>query len=223
MLDLHAFKSLVHWYASRETSITPLQWERIVSLSFGGKHIGGDIYMADGVAGTTGLNIKSITTSAPKRTGTFNREFIQCRVPLENEESLTDEEIGKLVIDTLNRKRDESLNDLGLDKMLDVVVLHKRKGDQYSVSLFAYDHPDYGSYDLTWKDGVARTNSGDWMLKRNAGWATHGQSCLRVRKPYDLVEALASFTITCPEPGEVSVEEAIKAFDLADPVCNDVP
>jgi len=213
MVDRHAFEALVFYYASREETITPTQWELIISDACGGVHIPGDVYMADGKVGTVGLNIKSITSARPKGNLT-TKDYIQSRIPIQNEATMSDSEIGEFSITTLVQKRNESFKDLDLDRMVDMVVIHKREGDVYNASLFMMEHPDYSSLELNWVNGKGYTphNPKQWKLHRVPSYGSAYQNCLKVKKEYRMDSAVASVSLRVGDPGKVSVEEAKRFF-----------
>jgi hypothetical protein len=169
--------------------------------------------MADGKVGETGLNIKSIKVSKPKG-NIITKDYIQCRTPIQSEMTLSDQEIGRMSISTLIQKRDESFADHSLNKMLDIVVIHNREGDIYNASLFVNEHPDYAAMELNWVNGMAYLpdNPEQWILRRIPSYASAYQNCLKVKKKYNMNDAVASVSLKIEDPGNVSVAVAKRFF-----------
>jgi hypothetical protein len=209
--DLNGFESLVWFYGNREGIITPDTWEKIVCKSVNGTHLPGDTFMADGMKDKSGLNVKSLLktfTKGNKQTCSF----VQCRCPL-NEET---DNIGEGIIKTLVSKREESFNKFALDKMLDVFIIHNRVGNDYAVRLFVSEQKKYESFDYEWHNGCAYLNpnknkktwKNDWELKRIGGNASAFQTCLNVKKVFNLKDCIANFVVKCYDDYDVSIEEA---------------
>ena len=213
--DLEGFEALVWMYGSREGIITPDTWEKIICKSVNGVHIPGDIFMADGMKDHFGLNIKSLLKSFTKG-NVQTCSFVQCRCPL-------NEDIGNLgegIIKTLVSKRNESFTQFGLNKMLDIIILHNRVGDEYSVRLFVDEQTKYESLDYEWKDGCAYLNPDktkntwkkNWKLKRISGSASAFQTCLIVKKSFDVTNCLANFVVKCDNNYDVTIQEAKEKY-----------
>ncbi len=209
-IDLIGFESLVWVYGSKEGIITPTSWEQIICKSVGGNHVPGDIFMADGIVNQSGLNIKSLCkefTKGKRQTCSF----VQCRCPLDESS-----DIGIGVIKTLIDKREESFRQFNLNKMMDVIILHNREDDDYSVRLFISEQDRYEDLDLEWRHNCAYLNSYDkdknWKLKRIPGNASAFQTCLHIKKVFDVQECVANFTVKCDNDYDVSIEEAKEKY-----------
>ena len=214
--DLEGFKALVWVYGTREGIITPDTWEKIICKSVSGTHIPGDTYMADGMKNEYGLNIKSLLKSFTKG-DTQTCSFVQCRCPLD-EDSDT---LGNDIIKTLVSKRDESFSQFSLNKMLDVIIIHNRVGDDYSVRLFVREQDNYESLNYDWVGGCAYSNPNkskkgwekSWKLKRISGNASAFQTCLNVKKVFKVADCLANFTVKCDNKYDVTLTEAKEKYN----------
>ena len=212
--DVEGLKSLVYVYSTQEGIITCDTWEKIICKSVGGTHIPGDIFMSDGVKDTTGVNVKSILKKHTK--GNIQTcSFVQCRCPL-NETT----NIGEGIIKTLVNKRQECFNEFGLDQMVDVIIIHNRIGDNYNVRVFAEKQTEYEKLDLEWYGGNGYINPDkskkkweeDWKLKRNPGNASGFQTCLFIKKVFDVNQCIANFTVKCDNNYDISMEDAKKRY-----------
>lgn len=210
-LNVEGLKSLVWHYGAREGIITPNTWEKIICKASEGTHIPGDIYMADGFVGKSGLNIKTLLKKFTKGY-TQTCSFVQCRCPLKT----TD--IGAGIIKTLVDKREESFNRFGLDQMLDVIIIHNRIGNDYNVRLFVKEQPKYENLDFEWHDGRGYLNPDKskkkwkekWTLNRNSGNQGGWQTCLHIKQVFDSRDCTIDFTETCVDDSDISIEKAIK-------------
>lgn len=204
--DLEGLKALVWVYGTQEGIITPETWEKIICKVVGGKHIPGDIYMADGMKDNMGLNVKSLLKNFTK--GDIQTcSFVQCRCPLDESSN-----IGEGVIKTLVQKREESFKDYNLDTMLDIVIIHNRVGNDYNVRVFIEKQAKYEDLNLIWNNGCAYLNSikdpKSWKLKRISGNASAFQTCLHVKKAFNLSECVANITVKCHNEYDLTIEEA---------------
>ena len=215
--DIEGMKALTWFYAKREGIITPGTWEKIISKSTGGKHIPGDVYMADGVVDKFGQNDKSVNrefTKGDKQT----ISFVQCRCPLDE-----NSDIGKGVIKTLVDKREESFGDFKLDKMIDVIVIHNRDGKNYNVRVFSYEQPKYEDIDYEWYGGYAYLNPDkskkswkkDWKIRRISGDGSAFQTCVFIKKTFNKFDAIVDFTLKCDNNYDVDMEDAKKEYAKA--------
>jgi len=212
--DIEGLKALTWFYAQREGVITPDTWEKIISKSTGGEHIPGDVYMSDGKVDTFGQNDKSVLkkfTKGNKQT----ISFVQCRCPLDESSN-----IGEGVIKTLVDKREESFKEFGLNKMMDVIIVHNRDGEDYNVRVFCYEQPKYEEIEYEWHGGHAYVNPDkskngwekDWKIKRVSGDDSAFQTCVLIKKTFDKSDAIADFTVKCYDNYDVDMEEAKREY-----------
>lgn len=213
-LDLEGLKALVYVYGSREGIIRPDTWEKIICKSVGGTHIPGDKYMADGFENIFGFNIKSLLqkyTKGNKQTCSY----VQCRCPLDESG-----DIGSEIIKILVNKREESFKKFDLDKMMDVLIIHNRSGNDYNVRVIIKDQPKYENLNFEWYDGIAYLNSDKsnkswkegWKMKRVSGNASAFQTCLHIKEIIDYTKCIANFTVRCANDYDVSMEEAKEMY-----------
>lgn len=212
--DIDGLKALVYVYGTQEGIITPDTWEKIICKSIEGNHIPGDIFMADGMKDTTGLNIKSLLKNYTK--GSIQTcSFVQCRCPLDETGN-----IGEGIIKTLVSKREESFSEFDLDKMLDVIIIHNRIGDNYNVRVFVENQSQYENLDLEWHGGQGYLNPDkskknwkkDWKMKRIAGNASAFHTCLYIKKVFNVDQCVANFSVKCDNNYDISLEEAKKRY-----------
>ena len=212
--DIEGLKSLVFVYGTQEGIITPDTWEKIICKSVSGTHIPGDIFMSDGMKSNAGLNIKSILKNFTK--GDIQTcSFVQCRCPLDESSN-----IGNGIIDTLVEKREESFEQFNLNQMMDVIIIHNRLGDDYNVRVFSFEQCKYENLDLEWHGGHGylnpdKTNKNwekDWKMKRVPGNASAFQTCLYIKKVFDVKDCIANFTVKCDNNYDVSIEEAKERY-----------
>lgn len=213
--DIEGLKSLVYVYGKQEGIITPDTWEKIICKSVGGTHISGDTFMSDGKKDTTGLNVKSLLKNHTKgKVQTCS--FVQCRCPLDEASN-----IGEGIIKTLVDKRQESFSKFGLDQMMDVIIIHNRIGDIYNVRVFAEKQTEYEKLDLEWHGGNGYINPDkskkkweeDWKLKRISGNASAFQTCLHIKKVFDIDQCIANFSVKCDNNHDISMEDAKKRYE----------
>ncbi len=212
--DVDGLESLVWVYGTQEGIITPITWEKIISKSVYGEHIPGDVFMADGKKNNFGLNIKSLLKSFTKG-DVQTCSFVQCRCPLDENEN-----IGKGVIKTLVEKREESFKEFNLDTMIDVIILHNRSGEDYNVRVFVEKQDEYENLNFSWYDSRAylnpnKTNNNwekNWKLKRIPGNASAFQTCVNVKKTFNINECIANFTVKCYDNYDVTIEEAKRRY-----------
>ena len=215
--DIEGLKALTWVYAQREGIITPDTWEKIISKSTGGEHIPGDVYMADGYSKSEGQNDKSVLkkfTKGDKQT----ISFVQCRCPLDESG-----DIGKGVIKTLVDKRKESFKDFKLNRMMDVIIVHYRDGENYNVRVFCYEQPKYEDKNYEWHDGKAYLNPDKskknwketWKIKRVSGDDSAFQTCVLIKKTFNKSDAIADFTVKCDNNYDVDMEEVKREYAKA--------
>lgn len=208
-----SLEAMVWDYASQQGIITPETWEKIICESCKGEWIDGDKYMADGSKINLGLNIKSVKKSPTKRDEQIIG-FIQCRCPIDEESTLTDNEMGKKIIETLVKKRQDSFDDLNLNKMLDVLVVHDRDGDFYNVRVFCYEQSKYEELDLVWRNGVGTLNGEkSWLMNRNTGSASAFQTCLTIKKKYKKIDCIADLRTYAPNSASVNADESLSKHE----------
>lgn len=205
--DAEGFESLVWIYGTMEGTIKPKTWEKIICKSFGGTHIPGDTFMADGYVNRDGLNVKTLNKKLNK--GHLQTcDFVQCRCPLD--EGL---DIGKGVINTLVKKREESFNKFNLDRMQDVLVLHRRDDNEYSVRMFISEQEKYEDLNLMWVNNIAYLNSKkQWKLKRIPGNGSGFQTCVYVKTILDARNSIIDLKIHCDNEYDISLEEAKEKY-----------
>lgn len=212
--DIEGLKALTWFYAQREGVITPDTWEIIISKSTGGEHIPGDVYMSDGKVDSFGQNDKSVLknfTKGDKQT----ISFVQCRCPLDESSN-----IGEGVIKTLVDKREESFKEFDLNKMMDVVIVHNRDGENYNVRVFCYEQPKYENIEYEWYGGHAYINPDkskewwkkDWKIKRVSGDDSAFQTCVLIKKTFNKSDAIANFTVKCDNNYDIDMEEAKRQY-----------
>ena len=212
--DIEGLKALTWVYAQREGTITPDTWEKIIAKCTGGEHIPGDVYMADGYSKSEGQNDKSVLkkfTKGDKQT----ISFVQCRCPLDESG-----DIGKGVIKTLVDKRKESFKDFKLNRMMDVIIVHYRDGENYNVRVFCYEQPKYEDKNYEWHDGKAYLNPDKskknwketWKIKRVSGDDSAFQTCVLIKKTFNKSDAIADFTVKCDNNYDVDMEKARKEY-----------
>lgn len=211
-IDIEGFKALSWYYSTTENRITPIMWEKIICKSCDGQWTPGDTFMSDGFVNSCGLNIKSTHIQFNK--GTQQRiGIIQCRCPIQNDNLLTNEEFGSKVIETLVQKREKSFETFSLNKMLDVDIIHYHYGDTYSVRLYVSEQPKYENLNLTWKNGHGyEHNSKSWKFRRLPSNRSSFQTCLLIKKVFDVKNALIDFTFRTRNEIEVTIDEAKKQF-----------
>lgn len=212
--DIEGLKALTWFYAQREGVITAGTWEKIISKSTGGEHIPGDVYMSDGKVDNFGQNDKSVLknfTKGDKQT----ISFVQCRCPL-NESG----NIGEGVIKTLVDKREESFKEFGINKMMDIVIVHNRDGENYNVRVFCYEQPKYEDIEYEWHGGHAYVNPDkskkgwekDWKIKRVSGDASAFQTCVLIKKTFNKSDAIADFSVKCDNNYDIDIEEVKREY-----------
>ncbi len=212
-VDFKLLKALILHHTLKDNVIGWETWEKIISRSCGGTWIPGDKYMADAVKDKCGLNIKSVFRNYNKRQHTQVLDYIQCRVPIANEYNLTDNQIGEEIIKTLVTKREESFNDLNLDKMIDVIIVHNRQDDYYNVRIFFNDHPHYENYTYQWVDQCGYLpGEAKWKLKRNPSDG-YGQTRLSIKNTFSLSDCDFDFRLFCPEVRELTDSELIVHYE----------
>jgi len=210
--NLNAFEAMVWDYASQQGIINYETWEKIVCESCKGTWINGDKYMADGSKDNLGLNIKSVKKIPIAREEQVI-SFIQCRSPIDGEDAMNDVEIGENIIETLVKKKQDSFDDLNLNKMIDVLIVHDRDGDYYHTRVFCYEQSKYEDLDLVWKNGVGTLNGEkSWLMKRNTGSASAFQTCLMIKKSYKKIDCIVDLKVYAPNVALVNAEESIQKY-----------
>jgi hypothetical protein len=216
-IDLEGLKSLVWIYGGREGVITPKTWELIISKVLYGTHVPGDIFMADVYKDDYGFSVKTT-----KRLFTKNDnqtvEYIQCRCPVKGDKNIGDE-----VVKTLVNKREESFEEFGLNTMFDVLIIHNRIGNKYNVRMFINEQPKYENMDIEWIGSCGYVNvdkskkgwKTKWELKRKDGDDVSRQTCLFIKKVYNVSKCFAEFTVECEDEYDVDMEYAKKKYSEA--------
>lgn len=212
--DIEGLKALVYVYGTQEGIITPDTWEKIICKSVGGQHIPGDIFMADGMIFKSGLSVKSLQKMFTK--GSIQTcSFVQCRCPLDE-----NSDIGEGIIKTLVQKREESFKQFDLNQMMDVIIIHNRVGNDYSVRIFAHEQCKYENLDLEWHGGLGYLNTDKtkknwekgWKMKRIPGNASAFHTCLNIKKTFNVKDCIANFTVKCDNNYDISIEEAKERY-----------
>jgi len=208
-IDGDALESLVWYYSEREGIIQPETWEKIICQSTkDGEWIGGDTYMADGKTLYCGLNIKSILKKFTK--GNIQTiSVIQCRCPLD--ENI---DVGKGTIDTLTEKKNESLKKFNLKSMVDIDIIHYRDENNYNYRVFVTEHPDYDKEEYIWKDNAAyMVGNKKWKIKRNDANSSAFQTCVLIKKCYDVKTCAFKGTIKSNNNYSISTEDVKKLYE----------
>jgi len=212
-INYKLLKALILHNTLKNNIIDCKDWEKIISRSCGGTWIPGDKYMADAIKDNYGLNIKSVFRNYNKRQHTQVLDYIQCRVPIANEYNLTDNEIGEEIIKTLVSKREESLNDLNLEKMIDVIIVHNRQDDYYNTRIFFDWHPCYENYTYYWIDQCGYLpGKSKWKLKRNPSDG-YGQTRLSIKNDFSLSDCDFDFKLYSPMVQEPTDDELIQCYE----------
>jgi hypothetical protein len=208
------FKVLIHSYGSKDGIITPDNWERLVCESMGATWIPGDTFMADGYKAKSGLNIKSITKQFNKLKSSQTLNVIQCRSPIENDFELSDDKLGKEIINTLVLKRNSSFSEFNLTEMIDVTVVHNRIENIYNAKIFFSKQPKYENYKYVWKGGCGFINDEKpWKFKRRYGNDSAYQTCLLIKNNYHDDNYAANVSVECSDEYEISVESAVIQYN----------
>lgn len=208
VFDKEQFEADVWYYSGLEGIIKPDTWEQIVAHCVGGTVIPGDHFMADVYNSDYCFNVKSIKEQTISKTGNKTVEFVQCRTPIPNDRLLSDEEIGRQVLQTLTNKLNESLTYFESKKMIDVIILHNRYYDMYHASIYIVDHSDFNSYDLVWSNGEARLKNEDkWLIKRRWSDDNHRQTCTSIKKKYLNEQIISNVLIKSIDNHNISKEE----------------
>ena len=220
--NVEMFESLVWYCAKLQGTISPETWELIIAFCFDGTWIGGNKYMADVLVEImkSGLTVKSAKKQLTK--GLF--QTIQCvesRIPIDNEDLLSDEEKGREAIQIFVQKREESFNTFGLTKMYKCLVVHYREDDYYYARLFFEEQAKYEEMDLVWTGDNAKPKghkkNDPWIVKRNHGNASAYQTCFWSKKKYDKTTAISDIEVYSPfefklDPAKIMKEYAEQKY-----------
>lgn len=207
------FEADVWYYSGLEGIIKSDTWEQIVANSVNGKVIPGDRFMADVYNDEYCFNVKSIKEQRISKTGNRTVEFVQCRTPIANDRSLSNEDLGVEILATLDNKLKESFEYFDSKKMIDVIILHNRYYDMYHASIYIVDHPDYGSYKLVWSNGEARLENDDkWLIKRRWSDDNHRQTCTSIKKKYFNEQIISNVLIKSIDNHSISKEEILNKY-----------
>lgn len=213
------FKKCVWYYAKRQSIITPITWEQIIGRCTNSEWIPGDHFMADVVNPQYLSNIKSLKKKFAK-SDKQTLQFVQCRSPISNDRNISDEDLGKIIIQILVNKKEESFDQFSCNLMKDFVIQHYRDNDKYFARVYCYNHPDYNSYDLKWCNGEGRLNNQkSWFIKRNYSDASHGQNCTHIKKLFSNDCLITSIMVECLDehnvPNETIELEYEEFFNLS--------
>lgn len=212
--NIEQFKADVWYYSGLEGTIKSDTWEKIIAHSVNGETIPGDHFMADAYDATNCYNIKSIREQRVSKTGNQTIEFVQCRTPIANDRLLSNEELGSKILDTLDIKLNESLTQFEKEKMIDIIIVHKRYDDVYHATVYKTDHPDFKSYKLIWNSGEARLDEGfPWFIKRRWSDDLHRQTCTSIKRKYIKDSIIADIYVSSPNHHNISKEEILLKYN----------
>jgi hypothetical protein len=214
--DLEQFKADVWYYSGLEGSIKSDTWEQIVAHCVGGRVILGDHFMADVVNDKYCFNVKSIKEQTISKTGNKTIDFVQCRTPIVNDRALPQEELSQEILRTLDNKLQESLTTFEREKMIDVIILHKRYDNNYHASVYVQDHPDFNSYELIWSEGEGRLSAeSPWLIKRRYSDELHRQTCTSIKKKYLKEDMIAEVMVESVDYHNISADKIMKEYKLS--------
>jgi len=209
--DIEQFRADVWYYSELEGTIKPDTWEQIVAHSVNGTRIPGDHFMADVHNDKYAFNVKSLKEQKISKTKKTTREFVQSRIPITDDRSLPDLDLGQIIIKSLDDKMQESLDYFKVSEMIDILILHRRYGNKYHAIVYKVDHPKFDTYDLTWSGGEARIgDSPSWFIKRRWSDYSHGQTCTFIKRTYFRENVIAEVTVESDDIYNISKED-IKA------------
>lgn len=215
LFDIKQFEADVWYYSELDGVIRPDTWEEIVAHSVDGKRILGDHFMADVHNDMHCFNVKSIKEQSPSKTGNKTVEYVQCRTPITNDRSLSQQDLSQQILKTLDDKLQESLITFKCDKMIDVIILHNRYDKKYHASVYVIDHPDYSTYPLEWSDGEGRVDAnGPWLIKRRWSDDNHRQTCTSIKKKYLKTEMAIDIYVDSIDHHNISKEEILNKYNL---------
>lgn len=214
--DNDALEAFIHCYARNEDIIKPKTFEKIIANSCqNGIYLNNDKYIVDAYSGEIGFNIKTRNVPYNKNSPTQKIDVVQSRLPILNDRDLSDDDLGNKIIEMMIQKREAALSDLNLKNIYDVVILHHRKADQYKAKIFVSEHPEYESFDWTWKKGYGYIDSYDsWKFRRFYGDFSSRQNCLAIKNDYDLNNCLVDLNVTCSSFIDLTAEEAKKQYQI---------
>jgi hypothetical protein len=213
--NLEQFKADVWYYSGLEGIIKSDTWEQIVAHCVNGRVIPGDHFMADVVNDKYCFNVKSIKEQTISKTGNKTIEFVQCRTPIANDRLLSQEELSKEILLTLENKLTESLTTFESEDMIDVIILHKRYENQYHASVYMVNHPDFNSYELMWSDGEGRLSpESPWLIKRRYSDELHRQTCTSIKNKYYKENMIADVMIESLDSHNISKEEIMNKYKI---------
>ena len=211
--DLEQFEADVWYYSSLEGTIKSDTWEEIVAHCVNGKTIPGDHFMADVYNEKYCFNVKSIKEQFRSKTGNRTIEFVQCRTPISNDRDLSDNELSLKILETLDSKLNESLTTFNSEKMIDVIILHKRYDNLYHATVYLLDHPNFNLYNLTWKDGKGTIDGNkSWTIKRKWSDDSHRQTCTLIKNKYFVDDIVADVDIISLDNHNVSKKDIIDKY-----------
>ena len=180
----------------------------------GGKVIPGDHFMADVHNDKYCFNVKSIKEQSISKTGNKTIEFVQCRTPISNDRGITQQELSTAILKTLDDKLKESLDTFECEKMIDVIILHRRYGSSYHAAVYLVDHPDFNFYELIWSGGEGRlTEDSPWLLKRRWSDDNHRQTCTSIKKKYLKENIIAEVNVESFDKHSVSKEDILEKYN----------
>jgi len=211
--DIDQFRADVWYYSELEGTIKPDTWEQIVAHCVNGTRIPGDHFMADAHNHQYAFNVKSLKEQYVSKTKKTTKEFVQSRIPITDDRSLPDEELGKIIVKSLDDKMQESLDYFKVSEMIDILILHRRYENKYHAIVYKVDHPKFDTYDLVWNSGEARINeSPSWFIKRRWSDYSHGQTCTLIKKTYFKEDVIAEVTVESDDIYNISKEDIMAKY-----------
>jgi len=216
IFDLEQFKADVWYYSGLEGVIKSDTWEQIIAHCVNGRVIPGDHFMADVVNDKYCFNVKSIKEQAVSKTGNKTIDFVQCRTPIANDRLLSQDDLSQEILRTLDNKLQESLNTFESEKMIDIIVLHKRYDNKYHASVYMLDHPDFNSYALEWSNGEGRLSSeSPWLIKRRYSDELHRQTCTSIKQKYYKENMVAEVMLNSIDNHNISKENIMDQYKMS--------
>jgi len=227
-VNLDILKTKV-FYALKTNNLSSENWELIVCDSLDAMHIPGDKYLADGVYGTSNLNIKTLNFHPQIRKNRPSRDFIshpeyfspvlelvQRRVGLPHLNDMTEDPavIGKETIDNFKAFEQESFDKFDTTNTIDVIVRHgvDRTQKKYIVDMFIEEHIHPTASELNWQENLHGPNSkykgrqsvigfknNKKIVARNSSGTGRQQNCYLIFRDINRVEHRETIVLPLPE------------------------
>lgn len=164
------------YFALKTRSLSPENWENILSASIGATWIPGDKYLADGVKDDWALNIKTISMKPralktdpydfQSRPESFpsSQQVVQRRINLPAKVNETFTSPAVIGYESLKNYADfvkDSHDKFNTSRVLDVLARHgiSRCGKKYLVTVSLFDHCFLQSADINWVEKLGGPNS----------------------------------------------------------------